>query len=213
MIKCVLFDLDGVLLNAKEIHYEALNEALYDLCSYKISRKEHLSIFDGLPTRIKLDKLKNKLNLDDKLISEIKKIKQQKTIQLIRKYIEPLQNQIEVLSWLREDGYKLGVCTNSVRETLSVSLQKLNISDFFDIKLSNQDVNYPKPSPEIYTLAMSRLNCLPGETLIFEDNFNGIAAAKASKAFVFEVASITDINKDTINKAIEKVNNENSQYS
>ena len=53
MIKAVIFDMDGVLIDAKEWHYEALNNAL-KLFGYKISRHDHLVTFDGLPTRAKL---------------------------------------------------------------------------------------------------------------------------------------------------------------
>ena len=53
MIKAIIFDMDGVLIDAKEWHYEALNNAL-QLFGYKISREDHLATFDGLPTREKL---------------------------------------------------------------------------------------------------------------------------------------------------------------
>ena len=61
-IKAVLFDMDGVLIDAKEWHYEALNRALA-LFGMPISRFEHLTTFDGLPTRKKLEMLSLELSL------------------------------------------------------------------------------------------------------------------------------------------------------
>ena len=72
MIKCILFDLDGVLVKAKEIHYDALNKALLDVSpKYEITYEEHLSIYDGLKTEQKLTMLSSKKGLP---LSEHKKI-------------------------------------------------------------------------------------------------------------------------------------------
>jgi HAD superfamily hydrolase (TIGR01509 family) len=55
---------------------------------------------------------------------------------------------------------------------------------YFDLVLTNEDVAKSKPDPEIYTLAMKRLEVLPEETIIFEDSPHGVMAAKKSKAKV-----------------------------
>ena len=84
MIKFVVFDLDGVLVNAREIHYEALNAALADVDEkYVINKKEHLSIFDGLSTTKKLNLLSERKGLDKNLHNIIWKTKQKKTIEII----------------------------------------------------------------------------------------------------------------------------------
>lgn len=208
MIKCVLFDLDGVLLDAKEIHYKALNDALEEVSSFKISREDHLNIYDGLPTRIKLDLLLQKKLIEKKDIPKIRTEKQKYTIKFIEKDIDKNINHIELISWLKSFSFKLGVCTNSVRETLDVSLKKMKLEEFFDIKLSNQDVKNPKPNSEIYEKAMSELDVNPNETLIIEDNFNGIKAAKDSGAFCFEVKTIEDVNLTNITNFIKEINND-----
>ena len=80
----VIFDLDGVLVDACEWHRKALNEALYNECSYEISIDDHKTTFNGLPTKVKLDKL-----ISMGLVSEEKKqaiydLKQEKTIEIIK---------------------------------------------------------------------------------------------------------------------------------
>ena len=63
MIDTIIFDLDGVLINSKNIHFSALNQALEKVkANYQISYEDHLKIFDGLPTDKKLEIL-NKKNL------------------------------------------------------------------------------------------------------------------------------------------------------
>ena len=78
-IKLVIFDLDGVLVEAKNIHYEALNEALGD--RYAISWNEHLSTYDGLKTVQKLEMLSEKKELPTEYHSEIWETKQKLTLE------------------------------------------------------------------------------------------------------------------------------------
>ena len=83
MIKLIIFDMDGVLINARELHYEALNLALEALDKkYIINRKEHLSKYDGLPTSKKLNILTKEKQLPKELHSDIWKMKQKKTIHM-----------------------------------------------------------------------------------------------------------------------------------
>ena len=77
MVKLIIFDLDGVLVEARDIHYEALNRALSSVDSnYIISRKEHLSSYDGLPTKKKLAKLTKEKGLPESYYDEVWKRKQ-----------------------------------------------------------------------------------------------------------------------------------------
>ena len=68
MIKTIIFDLDGVLIESKEIHFKALNQALP--FNYRISYEEHLSTYDGLPTREKLKLLSENLKVTISFLEE-----------------------------------------------------------------------------------------------------------------------------------------------
>ena len=83
MIKAVIFDMDGVLIDAKEWHYEALNKAL-GLFGYEISRYDHLVTYDGLPTSKKLEMLTMEKGMPQKLHTFINSLKQQYTVDKIR---------------------------------------------------------------------------------------------------------------------------------
>ena len=115
MIKSVIFDLDGVLVDAREIHYEALNNALARY-NYTITREEHLSTFDGLPTKKKLELLTERKGLSRDLYNNIWIAKQEETFEILRR-LKPDERIIEVLKKLKNDGIRLAVCSNSIRES------------------------------------------------------------------------------------------------
>jgi HAD superfamily hydrolase (TIGR01509 family) len=201
MIKLIIFDLDGVLVEAKKIHYDALNKALGE--KYTIKWDEHLSIYDGLKTNQKLEMLTERKGLPIKLYKEVWDAKQMYTLQELRN----LRNNSELVStmtMLTNEGYKLAVCSNSIRKTVLTVLSKLGIIEFFDLILSNEDVKNSKPHPEIYWKAISTMSCLPEETLIVEDSPYGLLAASRSKANVMRVGSPKEVTYININKHLNK---------
>ena len=203
-IKAILFDMDGVLIDAKEWHYEALNEAL-KIFGYEINRYEHLTSYDGLPTSVKLNKLTVEKGLPEALHSFINEMKQQYTIALIHSHCKPRFNHEYALSRLKAEGYKLAVGSNSIRQTVLLMMEKARLSQYFDILLSNQDVKHSKPSPEIYLTAMERLGVKPHECIIVEDNENGIKAAIASGGHVLQVNTVDDVTYSAIRARIQEV--------
>lgn len=177
-IKAILFDMDGVLIDAKEWHYEALNKAL-ELFGMPISRFDHLTTFDGLPTK-KLEMLSKERHLPRELHDFINEMKQQYTMEIVHTQCKPQFTHEFALSSLKAMGYKIAVCSNSVRNTVVTMMEKASLSHYIDLMISNEDVGQGKPSPEMYLLAMNSLNLSPEECLIVEDNENGIKAAKAA---------------------------------
>lgn len=199
MKKAVLFDLDGTLVDAKEWHYRALNRAL-ELYGYTIDRQSHETMYDGLPTRIKLGILERSLGFPKNLHNLVSFLKQKFTLEEIKSNCVPQENVIATLQVLKERGYLLGMCSNSIRETLMLMLDRSNILQYFDVILSNQDVQNPKPHPEIYKIAAEQLNILPVDCLVVEDNDKGIAAGKAAGMEVYQVSSPKDVLFENISK-------------
>lgn len=199
MKKAVLFDLDGTLVDAKEWHYRALNRAL-ELYGYTIDRQSHETTYDGLPTRVKLEILEKSLGFPKELHNLISFLKQRFTLEEIKENCIPQENVVGTLQALKEEGYLLGMCSNSIRETLTLMLDKSNTLQFFDVILSNQDVQNPKPHPEIYKLAAEQLNVLPEDCLVVEDNDKGIVAGRAAGMEVYRVSSPNDVLFENINK-------------
>ena len=208
-IKAVIFDMDGVFIEAKDWHYEALNKAL-GLFGYEISRYEHLTSYDGLPTKTKLKRLTMEKGLPEYLHSFINEMKQQYTMNMIHTYCRPRFNHEYALSRLKAEGYKLAVGSNSIRNTIDVMMEKANLQQYLDFTLSNQDVSQPKPNPEIYLKAIQRLGLKPEECLIVEDNENGIRAALASGAHLLAVKSVDEVNYENITNRIKDIDGTNS---
>ncbi len=204
MIKAIIFDMDGVLIEAKEWHYEALNRAL-GLFGYEISRAAHLTTYDGLPTKKKLELLSLEEGLPMQLHGVINELKQQYTMEMVHTTCRPRFNHEFALSRLKAEGYKLAVASNSISDTISVMLQKAHLYNYFDVILSNQDVTHSKPHPEIYQEAIRRLNLTPEQCLVVEDNEHGIQAAKSAQAAVLVVKEVSDVTYDNIKKYIEEI--------
>jgi HAD superfamily hydrolase (TIGR01509 family) len=206
MNKLIIFDLDGVLIDSKEIHFETLNQALDP--EYRISKEEHLSIYDGLKTSEKLKLLSYNKGLPEHSYSEIWDTKQKYTLEHLRK-LEPSTFLKDCLSDLKSLGFKIAVCSNSVKKTVLLALSKLDIIEYFDLILSNEDVLNSKPHPEIYWKAMSSLSFLPENTLIVEDSPVGLLAANRSQCKIMRVNNPKDISLD---KIMENIMEQNINY-
>lgn len=202
-IKAIIFDMDGVLIDAKDWHYEALNKALA-LFGFSISRYDHLVTYDGLPTKKKLEMLTLERGLPKGLHHFINELKQIYTMEMIFQKCKPVFYHEYALSRLKAEGYRLAVASNSIRQTVELMMEKSNLARYMDLMLSNQDVSKPKPDPEIYNTAIARLGLKPEECLIVEDNQNGIKAAQASGANVMVVSSVEDVNYTNIKATIKK---------
>lgn len=203
-IKAVLFDMDGVLIDAKDWHYEALNDALF-LFGMEISRYDHLHTFDGLPTKKKLEILSEQYYLPKDLHDFINKIKQKKTTQYVNRLCHPTFCHEYALARLKNEGYKIAVCSNSIRSTILNMMEKASLDEYLDLIVSNEDVKNAKPDPEMYITAIRKFNLSPDECLVVEDNPNGIKAGIASGAHVLKVETVSDVNYENIKNKINEV--------
>jgi len=208
MIKAIIFDLDGVLVDARELHYEALNRALasYD-CT--ITRDEHLSTYDGLPTLKKLQILTENKGLLPDLYNDIWKDKQFQTREIIDKEFTYDDHIRGTLSRLREEGYKMCVCSNSIRETIKMMLIRRGFMEYMEFFISNQDVNLSKPNPEVFLRAMVNLGVGPKECVIVEDSHYGRQAAFESGGHLCAVENSEQVTYDRIKAVIEKASEKN----
>ena len=201
MVNLIIFDLDGVLVEAKQIHYDSLNEALGEY--YLIGWDEHLNKYDGLKTNQKLEMLTKEKGLPVHKYNEIWEMKQRLTLQKLND-LEPSKQLITCMETLVLKGYKIACCSNSIRKTVLTVLSKLGIIQYFDLILSNEDVKNSKPHPEIYWKAISMMGNLPEETLIVEDSPYGLLAASRSNSHVMRVNSPKDVTYKNIKKYLNK---------
>jgi HAD superfamily hydrolase (TIGR01509 family) len=193
MIKLLIFDLDGVLIDSKDAHYVALNNALMKLApEYVISLDDHINIYDGLPTQKKLAMLAEK-GLSDDLIDPIKKLKQKYTTEYLELFVHEDDKLVSMFKSLRDDGYKIHVASNAVRYTVEFILWRKGLMKYVNYVISNEDVSHPKPNPEMYLKCMIREGVGPKETLIIEDSSVGRQGVYNSGAFLGPVNTPSDV--------------------
>ena len=195
MIKLVLFDLDGVLIDAKKLHYDALNLALED--KYFINEDEHTNIYDGRKTKEKLNMLTMDKGLPVELHDKVYIDKQKLTLELISQ-LKPIDEIISLFKELEFQNYLIGVCSNSIRRTVLTALAKTELMEYCSVILSNEDVKNSKPHPEMYWKAMSMMGVLPENTLIVEDSPPGLLAAQRSRANYIRVDDPWDVTREKI---------------
>ena len=204
MIKLIIFDLDGVLVDAKELHYEALNMALKSIDDkFVINIDEHLSTYDGLNTTKKLNMLTERKGLPREFHDHVWKKKQDSTIQIISNF-EKDERICSVLEKLKDEGYTICVASNSIRDTVRMMLLRKGFLEYIDFFYSNQDVKSPKPNPEIYLRCMIKAGFSPKETIIVEDSHIGRKAAQESGAFLCPVIDSNDVTYEKLKEHIEK---------
>jgi len=203
-VKAVLFDLDGVLVDAADWHYEAFNRALGRF-GYTITRPEHLQTYDGLPTRNKLEILSRDKGLPPALHATIHQLKQEFTRDQIIASCRPVPEKRLLLRRLKEEGRRLGVCSNAIRESVHLMLGQSGLMEYLDCVLSQEEVELPKPAPDIYREAMTRLQSPPGETVIVEDGRHGVESGRRAGGHVLQVETWSEVDYGFVRRFIDEV--------
>lgn len=203
-IKAVVFDMDGTLIEAKDWHYHALNEAL-EIFGATISREEHETTFDGLPTKVKLRILNESGRIPEHLNSTISAIKQERTLREIARECYPRVEHLLMMSWLKERGFKIAVATNSIRVTAEVMLKSAGLFGYLDVLVTNEDVKVSKPDPEMFALTAAKLGVNPKECLVAEDHEYGLRAAELAGCKFVKVDSVEMLTTQFIEQSLKVV--------
>jgi len=210
-LRLVIFDMDGVLVDACEWHRVALNEALNEIAGFTISREEHYSTFNGIPTKVKLGILRERGLLSREQSAQIYELKQSKTVEIIEITAEEQQEKIELLSWLKKNSITVACFTNSIRETATLMLQKTGVYELLDMLVTNQDVKKAKPDPEGYLKILEHYKLSANDVMIIEDSPKGLASARASGCSVMQVQNPDQVTKERVEDYINENFNSNGR--
>jgi len=202
MIKAIIFDMDGVLVDACEWHRVALNYALKEVANYEISLEEHYKYFNGIPTLKKLETLFQQNKIRESDIQKIEELKQEKTIEAINNFAFLREEKVQLMQYLKSKNILIGCYTNSIRKTAELMLEKTGVLKYLDCLITNKDVVNPKPDPEGYIKALNYFNIQPHNVIIIEDSPKGIAAAIASGCQLIKVQNPEEVNIDLIREKI-----------
>jgi HAD superfamily hydrolase (TIGR01509 family) len=191
-VEAVVFDMDGVLIDARDWHYRALNDAL-EIFDAEISYEDHLNRFNGLPTRVKLQTLSDEGRLPAHVHGLVNAVKQERTLREAASLCFPRIEHLLLMSWLKERGLKIGVATNSIRHTSVTMLGFAGLFDSLDVLVTNEDVDRPKPAPDIYLKAAFSLGVQPDRIVVVEDHDVGVRAATQAGCLVVQVVGVEDV--------------------
>ena len=181
MIKLIISDFDGTLVDTFEANLRAYQEAFAEV-NLILTEKDYHRCFG-----FRFERFMSEMKIYDEQF--IKLIRQNKKI-YYPKYFDCLKINtplVEVISTFHAHGGKTAIASTARRENLENALYYTNLHSIFDLILAGEEVKQGKPSPEIYEKVMKKMNALPEETLIFEDSEVGLQAAKASKAHYMKI--------------------------
>ena len=188
MIKGIIFDMDGTIVDSLPYHHEAWKIFFNENQVENFSDK--LKDYKGGGT---LDLMKavygNKYSLRD-----LKSMSDEKEVifrEIYKGKINPIEGFKKFLIDIKSKHILVGLASNAVRKNVSLIINELNIFNDFDSIICGDEVNNGKPNPEMFNKTINRFNIKKDECLIFEDSLEGVKAAKNSGVKVVGISSST----------------------
>lgn len=195
--KLAIFDMDGVLVESASIHTKALRKSIAALVSIEASQERFLDASDGIRTKDKLKRLAASYGLSNIEIKAIDELKERLTIEAL--VALPINSMlVETLTELKRKGIRLSVGSNSRRVYVDIVINAIGISHLLDYSVAGDEVDNPKPHPEIFKRSIEYLGYSPNETVIFEDSSIGIEAAAKTGSIVIIVDSSSGVTKEQL---------------
>lgn len=193
-LKGIIFDGDGVLFDTENLHVLAWKSFLpfYNINLTSNDFKEGIGVEDN----IFLKKLKEKGKIPENLkIEELVLRKNEELLKILEREDIKISGKIKKILDFLKNKYKIAIASNSEKIFVLKVVEKLNIKEYFDEIITRNDVEKPKPYPDIYLLTSKKLNILPENIIAFEDSETGIKSAKSSGIFCIGVSTTQEIEK------------------
>jgi HAD superfamily hydrolase (TIGR01509 family) len=203
MKKCVIFDMDGVIIDSEPIHQEC-EKKLFGLLGINIPEEEHNTMV-GTTDEVMWSRISNLYSLPVQ-VPEIISLKKMMYMEQLKRevYIRPIPYVSELIFDLAEKGYYLALASSAPNEQIECVLGNLSVGGYFGAVVSGEDVENGKPHPEIFLKTASKAGFEPHECIVIEDSFNGVTAAK--KAGMYCIGYINpNSGKQNLDKADIKI--------
>jgi beta-phosphoglucomutase family hydrolase len=175
MIKAVIFDMDGVIIDSEPIHFES-DQMTMKHFGIEISHEE-LNQYVGVSNLVMWSDLKAKFNLTASIDELMEKQSYFKKYLIGNKKLEPIEGIPHLLAQIKDAGVKIGLASSSNRDFIEMILNNLEIIHYFEVIVSGEEVTKSKPEPDIFLKAAEKLKIDPKNCLVIEDSQNGVKAA------------------------------------
>ena len=188
MIKAVLFDLDGLLINSEIVYFQMAKE-LVNLYGGSFTLEQYVKNYTG---RTLDANIRSYIDLCDMPITvqEGMQWTWDREAEITANGIPLMKGAIELLDYLKSKGIKMILATSSLPDRAERILKQDGAYDYFDDFVCGPDVNRGKPDPEVFILAAQKAGEEPADCLVLEDSENGIRAANAGG---FHVICVPDL--------------------
>ena len=195
MIKAVIFDMDGVLVNSEPLHKKAYYNMFKD---FKLNVSDGLyESFTGKSTYSICEQLCLKFNLNipaDELVNS--KRKHFKYIFENDKSFKMINGAYELIKDYYKNNLKLVLASSASMLTINKVFEKFDLDKFFVAKISGADLKESKPNPEIFLKAAKISGHKKKDCIVIEDSTNGIIAANSAGIFCVGFKSKNSINQN-----------------
>lgn len=178
MITCVIFDLDGVIINSEPIHKLAFKHVCQKH-GVNFTDDDYKNFCLGKTDQEGFREIIKKYNTKDISTKDLQTEKNKKYLDLIADDIKPIAGVIKLIKKLA-NNFRLALTSSSSQQEIEVPLNKLGVRNYFEVIVSAQDVSKGKPDPQPYLSTAQKLNEVPQNCLVIEDTESGILSAKSA---------------------------------
>lgn len=199
MLKAVIFDMDGVIIDSEALHTEAAKRTL---SRYHINPPtEYFYPFVGTTVEFTYERMRNDFQLPASLEDLIRFDKENIKIVYDEYGMIPVPHVIPLIQSLHQNGIRMVIASSSSRERIEAVVQTFGLSDCFEAFISGTELPHSKPAPDIFLKALEVLSLKASEALVIEDSKNGALAAKAAN-----IACIGYLNPNSGNQDLSSTN-------
>lgn len=202
MIKTIIFDMDGVLIDSEKIYDEA-----WEIVLKERKVKDIDFIITGCRGRTAKD---SKKFIDENFKGiftgeEILNVLMNKFDEIIEERGLPVKKGVyELLSYLKENNYEIGLASSTKKSLVMSNLKKIEIETYFSEITIGDMVENGKPAPDIYIMACEKFNKKPEECIAIEDSINGVTAALRAGINTIMVPDIVQPDEEMLKKVFKK---------
>ena len=203
MIKLVIFDVDGTLVDSESIYVKAALKNL-EVNHYNIPMSAIMGIIGQ--NKVAGQKLIESTQDDsfnyDKYLQDFRKIREE----LLKKEPYKLKKgALNILNYCKENNIKMAIATSTARDKQTKVLTELGIIDYFDYMVFGDEIKNSKPAPDIYLKVFEHYNYDKDEMIIYEDSKNGILSAHNAGIRVVYIKDIVDVEEEVTSLCYKQV--------